>query len=284
MDWSAFSALTPDDLNAMVAYLRTIPPVSNKVPPIDAAVSAALSLGQVQDADPAGRSADHHSSRQRRHERRRAMKRFLKWAARHRARPRWSRASGVPVFHSAVLHHGRPRRSRRRRTTRRRRSPASRIRRSARSPSAAATSSSPPAASAVTRCHGPQGPQFDKYLGGGIKFQTRDGTYVSRNLTPDKETGLARRTDDEVKRVIRSGVFPDGHVAPYRLMPWGAYTQLDRRRSARGRRLPAPSAGRAPSGAGTGGAVDVSRSGGARGGVRGKGLRRRQVTRTYNRS
>jgi len=32
MDWSAFSALTPEDLNAMVAYLRTIPPVSNKVP------------------------------------------------------------------------------------------------------------------------------------------------------------------------------------------------------------------------------------------------------------
>ncbi len=32
MDWSAFSAMTPDDLNAVVAYLRTIPAVSNKVP------------------------------------------------------------------------------------------------------------------------------------------------------------------------------------------------------------------------------------------------------------
>lgn len=32
MDWAAFSAMTPDDLNAMVAYLRTIPPISNKVP------------------------------------------------------------------------------------------------------------------------------------------------------------------------------------------------------------------------------------------------------------
>jgi mono/diheme cytochrome c family protein len=32
MDWSAFSALTPEDLNAMIAYLRTIPPVSNTVP------------------------------------------------------------------------------------------------------------------------------------------------------------------------------------------------------------------------------------------------------------
>ncbi len=76
-------------------------------------------------------------------------------------------------------------------------------------------------------CHqmpGPQGPQFDKYLAGGMKFQTRDGTYVTRNLTPDKDTGLARRTDDEVKRALRSGVFPDGHVTSYRLMPWGSYT------------------------------------------------------------
>jgi len=32
MDWGAFSAMTPDDLNAMVAYIRTIPAVSNKVP------------------------------------------------------------------------------------------------------------------------------------------------------------------------------------------------------------------------------------------------------------
>ena len=34
MDWSAFSAMTPDDLNAVVAYLRTIPPVSNRIPEV----------------------------------------------------------------------------------------------------------------------------------------------------------------------------------------------------------------------------------------------------------
>ena len=33
MDWPSFSTMKPEDLNAMVAYLRTIPPVSNKVPP-----------------------------------------------------------------------------------------------------------------------------------------------------------------------------------------------------------------------------------------------------------
>jgi mono/diheme cytochrome c family protein len=76
-------------------------------------------------------------------------------------------------------------------------------------------------------CHatnGPQGPDLTKYLaGGGFKSQTPVGTYVSRNLTPDKETGLGRRTDDEVKRVLRSGVFPDGHVVPGTTMPWAAF-------------------------------------------------------------
>ena len=33
MDYPSFSTLTPQDLDAMVAYLRTVPPVSNKVPP-----------------------------------------------------------------------------------------------------------------------------------------------------------------------------------------------------------------------------------------------------------
>ena len=77
-------------------------------------------------------------------------------------------------------------------------------------------------------CHatnGSQGPDLTKYLaGGGLKFQTPHGTFVSRNLTPDKETGLARRTDDEVKRVLRSGAFPDGHVAPGTVMPWPVFS------------------------------------------------------------
>jgi cytochrome c oxidase cbb3-type subunit 2 len=32
MDWPSYSTMKPDDLNAIVVYLRTIPPVSNKVP------------------------------------------------------------------------------------------------------------------------------------------------------------------------------------------------------------------------------------------------------------
>jgi mono/diheme cytochrome c family protein len=76
-------------------------------------------------------------------------------------------------------------------------------------------------------CHatnGPQGPDLTKYLAGGaIKSQSTAATYVSRNLTPDKDTGLARRTDDQVKRVLRSGVFPDGHVVAGTSMPWPAF-------------------------------------------------------------
>jgi len=77
-------------------------------------------------------------------------------------------------------------------------------------------------------CHapaGPQGPDVSKYVAGGaFKARTPVGTFVSRNLTPDKETGLARRTDDEVKRVLRSGTFADGHVAPGTVMPWPVFS------------------------------------------------------------
>jgi hypothetical protein len=77
-------------------------------------------------------------------------------------------------------------------------------------------------------CHatnGARGPDLTKYLaGGGLKFHTEHGTFVSRNLTPDTDTGLARRTDVEVKRVLQSGVFPDGHLVPHTVMPWSAFS------------------------------------------------------------
>ena len=79
------------------------------------------------------------------------------------------------------------------------------------------------------------GARLSKYFAGGaLKVQTPTGTYVSRNLTADKETGLARRSDDEVKRVLRSGTFTDGHVTAGSAMPWPAFsnwTEEDRMRS-----------------------------------------------------
>jgi hypothetical protein len=70
----------------------------------------------------------------------------------------------------------------------------------------------------------PQGPDYARYLAGGMRFHNREGTFVTRNLTPDPATGLARRSDEEVLRVLRSGVMPDGRVTSYRLMPWGSYS------------------------------------------------------------
>jgi hypothetical protein len=79
-------------------------------------------------------------------------------------------------------------------------------------------------------CHatnGAQGPDYSKYLaGGGIRFETPHGIMVSRNLTPDAETGIGRRTDLDVKRVLRSGVFPDGRVIGYTNMPWADLSNL----------------------------------------------------------
>jgi mono/diheme cytochrome c family protein len=77
-------------------------------------------------------------------------------------------------------------------------------------------------------CHatnGSRGPDLTKYLAGGaLKFQTPSGTFVGRNLTPDPDTGVGRRTDDELKRVLRSGTFPDGHVSPGTAMPWPLFS------------------------------------------------------------
>ena len=79
-----------------------------------------------------------------------------------------------------------------------------------------------------TGCHvtpGPQGPLPDMYLAGGRPFTTNaHGVVVSRNLTPDKETGLGARTDDDVKRVLRSGVYPDGRPIPHNAMPWAQFS------------------------------------------------------------
>ena len=128
MDCASFSTLTPDDLNAIVAYLRTVPPVSNKVPRPIATVSAGLPVGQVQDADPRRRSADGLLRRQRRREGSAVMKTLPQMDA-DRARPSSPSAAFVaflyfipPFFITPPedVRQGRwPRRRRRRRRHRR---------------------------------------------------------------------------------------------------------------------------------------------------------------------
>jgi hypothetical protein len=77
-------------------------------------------------------------------------------------------------------------------------------------------------------CHTPvgeQGPEWGLYFSGGNKTTFKGyGTFITRNLTPDRETGLARRSDEQVMRVLRSGLLPEGRIAHYRDMPWAAYS------------------------------------------------------------
>ncbi len=73
-------------------------------------------------------------------------------------------------------------------------------------------------------CHvpgGEAGPNFSKYLTGGTKWVTPQGSFVARNLTPDPETGLGSHTDAEIKRVLQKGILRDGRQINPRLMPWG---------------------------------------------------------------
>ena len=84
-------------------------------------------------------------------------------------------------------------------------------------------------------CHntpGPQGPDPSMYLAGGGKLGFKGaGIAVSRNLTSDSETGLGKVKDDEIKRVLRNGVFHDGRMVHHRQMPWNAFanwTEEDR--------------------------------------------------------
>ena len=79
-------------------------------------------------------------------------------------------------------------------------------------------------------CHTPQGdtgPNWDEFLAGGARFETRrSGTVHPGNLTPDKETGLSRVTDEDVQRVLRSGVYQDGRIIEPTTMPWPSFSNM----------------------------------------------------------
>lgn len=72
-----------------------------------------------------------------------------------------------------------------------------------------------------SQCHGmtdreePQG-ALSGPLAGGLSFEMGPlGTLYGRNLTPDPETGIGRRTDAELARVLRTGVLPDGTLSVF---------------------------------------------------------------------
>jgi mono/diheme cytochrome c family protein len=70
-------------------------------------------------------------------------------------------------------------------------------------------------------CHGNDG-------SGGAKISMRSfGTLWVRNITPDRETGIGAWSDAEIARAIRSGVSRDGGVLHWQGMVWDHLSNLD---------------------------------------------------------
>jgi mono/diheme cytochrome c family protein len=58
-------------------------------------------------------------------------------------------------------------------------------------------------------------------LKGGVEFKMGPiGSMFTRNLTPDKETGIGRYTDEQIFRMMRHGIRPNGIASMPILMPF----------------------------------------------------------------
>lgn len=66
----------------------------------------------------------------------------------------------------------------------------------------------------------------DVPLTGGMVFDLPVGKLYSKNITPDKETGIGKYTDAEIARALRYGVHPDGTVV-FDFMPFHNTTDED---------------------------------------------------------
>ncbi|MGA7489790.1 MAG: c-type cytochrome [Xanthobacteraceae bacterium] len=77
-------------------------------------------------------------------------------------------------------------------------------------------------------CHTPMGsngPQFDKALSGGLRFDEPPFDVTASNITPDPETGIGRWSDADIKKAMHDGVRPSGHHLA-EVMPTGFYKLL----------------------------------------------------------
>src|SRR6266705_6848210 len=78
-------------------------------------------------------------------------------------------------------------------------------------------------------CHTPRGPgglnMERRFSGGSIVWDTPAYTVHGSNITPDRATGIGAWSVDDIKRLLTSGVRPNGvPVAPQ--MPYGFYKIL----------------------------------------------------------
>ena len=74
-------------------------------------------------------------------------------------------------------------------------------------------------------CHSPKGPPdvvAGKDFSGGLRFNEPPFDVTAPNITPDKETGIGAWSDDDIKKLLRTGVRPNG-VPIAVVMPTGFY-------------------------------------------------------------
>jgi len=74
-------------------------------------------------------------------------------------------------------------------------------------------------------CHTPKGPTgdiMDKAFSGGLSWDEPPFKVTAPNITQDKETGIGKYTDAEIKQVLRKGIKPNGTPVAM-IMPSGFY-------------------------------------------------------------
>src|SRR5262249_38813187 len=77
-------------------------------------------------------------------------------------------------------------------------------------------------------CHtpkGPNGPQFDKALPGGLRFDEPAFDVTASNITPDRDTGIGSWSDADIRVALLEGTSPAGHRLAS-VMPSGYYKIL----------------------------------------------------------
>jgi len=82
---------------------------------------------------------------------------------------------------------------------------------------------------ACGNCHTPRGPDGaplpDRELSGGPPVKDQPFDAYPSNITPDKETGIGKWTDAQLKKAIREGIRPNGTlIGPP--MPFGFYRDM----------------------------------------------------------
>jgi mono/diheme cytochrome c family protein len=74
-------------------------------------------------------------------------------------------------------------------------------------------------------CHSPKGPTGDipgKQFSGGLSWDEPPFKVTAPNITQDKETGIGKWSDADIKKLMRTGEMPNGvHIAM--VMPTGFY-------------------------------------------------------------